>query len=218
MVLIILINGFNTFPVYTSLENIHENIDVIIDFSNPALTMPLLDYAVKNHIPMVIATTGFSDNQLQKIQLASKYVSIFQSYNMSYTINLMKRIVSLIALSLDNIDIEILETHHNNKVDAPSGTAILLADSINSALGSSMKYVYNRNSQSQKRSKNEIGISSIRGGNIIGEHSVLFFGPYETLEIKHSSYSRNVFVQGALKAATFIIEQPNGLYNMDNLD
>lgn len=193
--------GQNAFKVYTSLQDVPNNIDVIIDFSHPDVTLALLETAIQKQIAMVIATTGFSKEQLKKIEHASKHVPIYQSYNMSYSIHLMSKIVSYLAKSLSDVDIEILETHHHNKIDAPSGTALLLADAIHSALNSPMKYVYNRNASTKKRSSNEIGISSIRGGNIVGEHSVFFFGEHETLEIKHTSYSRKLFAQGALKIA-----------------
>lgn len=202
-----MINGQNAFKVYTSSHDIPKDVDVIIDFSHPDVTLSLLETAIQKQIAMVIATTGFSQEQLKQINHASKHIPIYQSYNMSYSIHLMSKIISYLAKSLSNVDIEILETHHHNKIDSPSGTALLLADAINSALDSPMKYVYNRNTTTQKRSSNEIGISSIRGGNIVGEHSVFFFGEYETLEIKHSSYSRKLFAQGALKIAEQIWDQ-----------
>lgn len=196
-----MISGQNAFKVYTSPQDVPKTVDVIIDFSHPEVTLSLLETAIQKQIAMVIATTGFKKEELQQIQDASKHVPIYQSYNMSYSIHLMSEIVSYLAKSLSDVDIEILETHHHNKIDAPSGTALLLADAINFAFDSSMKYVYNRNTTSQKRSCNEIGISSIRGGNVVGEHSVFFFGEHETLEIKHTSYSRKLFAQGALKIA-----------------
>ena len=147
----------------------------------------------------------------------SKYIPIFKSANMSFDINLMSKIVSAIAPILKDTDIEIIETHHNRKKDAPSGTALLLADSINKALGNNMKYVFDRHSSSDKREKNEIGFSSIRGGNIVGEHSVKFLGQFETFEITHTSYSRTVFADGALKAAEFLINKPIGFYDMNDL-
>ena len=204
-------------PVYSNIKNIKENPDVIIDFSHVHATLEILKYASEKHIPIVIATTGFNSEQLQIIEEYSKNLPIFKSSNMSYDINLMCKIVSQIAPLLAGSDIEITETHHRNKVDAPSGTAIMLADSINSALGGTMKYVYNRHDLSQKRENDEIGITSIRGGNIVGEHTVQFFGPNDTFEIKHTSYSRTVFAEGAVKSAKFIINQPNGMYCMDDI-
>lgn len=202
-----MIDGQNAFTVYTSAQDIPSSIDVIIDFSHPDTTISLLETAIQKQIAMVIATTGFDKQQLQQIHHASKHIPIYQSYNMSYFIQLMSKVVSYLAQSLFDVDIEILETHHHHKIDAPSGTALLLADAIQSALNRPMEYVYNRNGKHTKRSKNEIGISSLRGGNIVGEHSVFFFGEYETLEIKHTAYSRKLFAQGALKIAEQIWDQ-----------
>ena len=186
-------NGLNTFPVYTNINDIKEKPDVIVDFSVPVATLNILKYAVTSNVPMVIATTGFTNDQLKEINEDSKIIPIFKSSNMSYDINLMKKVVAEVAKALKGTDIEIVETHHNRKIDAPSGTAITLADSINSALGNNMEYVFNRHDIYEKRKPNEIGFSSIRGGNIVGEHSVQFYGAHETFEIKHTSYSRDVF-------------------------
>lgn len=210
-------SGTNTFPVYSDITDIKEIPDVIVDFSVPASTLNILKYAIEKKTAMVIATTGFNHEQLETIKNASKIIPIFQSSNMSYNINLMKKIVAEVALNLKGTDIEIIETHHNRKIDAPSGTAITLADSINKALGNNMKYVFNRHDIHEKRKTNEIGLSYIRGGNIVGEHCVKFFGAHETFEIKHTSYSRDVFAEGALKACEFIVNQKVGLYGMDNI-
>lgn len=210
-------NGLNTFPVYSNINDIKENIDVIVDFSIPIATLNILNYAIETKTPIVIATTGFSDEQQKKIEDASKFIPIFKSSNMSYDINLMKKIVAEVALALKGTDIEIVETHHNRKVDAPSGTAITLANSINNALGNTMEYVFDRHNIHEKRKTNEIGFSSIRGGNIVGEHSVQFYGAHETFEIKHTSYSRDVFAEGALKACEFIVNKPPKLYGMDDM-
>lgn len=209
--------GQNTFPVYSNITDIKEKPDVIVDFSIPVATLYILKYAIQTKTAMVIATTGFSNEELEKISEASKIIPIFKSSNMSFDINLMKKIVAEVALALKGNDIEIVETHHNRKIDAPSGTAITLADSINKALGNTMEYVFNRNDTHKKREPNEIGFSAIRGGNIVGEHSVQFYGQHETFEIKHTSYSRNVFAEGALKAAEFIANKPAKLYGMDDL-
>lgn len=209
--------GFYTYPVYTSSEKIEEKPDIIIDFSIPSATLQMLSYAKKEHIPVVIATTGFTKEQLDMIQQISKEIPIFQSSNMSYEINLFSKLVAKLAKELNNFDIEIIETHHNRKVDSPSGTAILLADSINSALGGEMTYEYNRHQKQEKRNKKEIGISSIRGGNIVGEHTVQFLGENETFEITHRCYSRTVFAQGAIKAARFLLDKPAGYYTMNDL-
>lgn len=205
------------FPVYTNINDIKEKPDVIIDFSIPVATMQILEYAKSNKVPIVIATTGLSEEQKQKIKEYSKAIPIFQSANMSYDINLMKRIVAEVAKNLIGTDIEIIETHHNRKVDAPSGTALLLADSINEALGNSMEYNFNRFQNREKRKKNEIGFSSIRGGNIVGEHTVCFFGENDCLEITHKAYSRGLFAEGALKGAEYIIGKENGYYTMNEI-
>jgi len=210
-------SGLNTFPVYSDINEIKEDIDVIIDFSVPVASLNILKYAVKTKTAMVIATTGFNEEQLKKIEEASKVIPIFKSSNMSYDINLMKKIVAEVAKALKGTDIEIVETHHNRKIDAPSGTALTLADSINEALGSNMTYVFNRHDIHEKRNPNEIGFSSIRGGNIVGKHSVQFYGAHETFEIKHTSYSRDVFAEGALKACEFIVNKEPGLYGMDDM-
>ncbi len=151
------------------------------------------------------------------LKLYSKKIPVFQSANMSYDICLMKKIVAEVTKALSNTDIEIIETHHNRKVDAPSGTALLLADSINSVLKDKKEYNFDRLSKREKRSNKEIGFSSIRGGNIVGEHTVRFFGESETFEITHKAYSRAVFAEGALKAARFIIEKENGYYKMEDM-
>lgn len=210
-------DGKNTFPVYSNIDDIKEKPDVIVDFSVPFATFNILKYAVKENVPIVIATTGFSKEQLAEIKEISNSIAVFQSSNMSFDINLMKKIVAEVAKKLKGTDIEIVETHHNRKVDAPSGTAVLLADAINEVMDKKLEYNFNRHDIHEKRNPNEIGFSSIRGGNIVGEHSVMFFGEHETFEIKHISYSRDVFAEGALKACEFIVSQPAGLYGMDDM-
>ena len=205
------------FPIYSKIEDVKEKIDVIIDFSVPKATFKVLEFAKKEKTPIVIATTGFSNDELEKIEELSKEIPIFRSANMSLDINLMAEIVKKVAKVLQDTDIEIIETHHNRKIDAPSGTAILLADAINEVLENKKEYDFNRMQKREPRNKNEIGFSSIRGGNIVGEHTVAFFGENETLEIKHTSYSRQVFVEGAIKSAKFIITKENGLYDMNDL-
>lgn len=205
------------FNVYTDIKDIKEKIDVIIDFSVPKATMNILEFAKKNKIPIVIATTGLSKEELDTIKDNSKEIPIFQSVNMSFDISLMKKIVSEVARAIPDTDIEIIETHHNRKIDSPSGTALLLAKSINDALGNTKKYDLNRFNKREKRSKDDIGFSSIRGGNIVGEHTVSFFGEFETFEITHRAYSRGIFAKGALKGAKYIITQKNGLFTMDDI-
>lgn len=210
-------NTNNGFPVYKKIEDIKEKVDVIIDFSVPVATFEILKYAKQNKTPIVIATTGFNEEQLKEIQEISKEIPVFRSSNMSLDINLMASLIQKIAEVLTTADIEIVETHHNRKVDSPSGTAILLADAINEVLENKKEYTFDRMQKREKRNKNEIGFSSIRGGNIVGEHTVKFFGESETLEITHTAYSRQVFAEGAINAAKFIIDQKPGLYDMKNL-
>lgn len=207
----------NRFPVYTNINDIKEIPDIIIDFSNPEATFKILEYANKNNIPTVIATTGFTDSEIERIKEYSKNIPIFKAANMSFETNLMAKMVSQMAALLPEADIEIVETHHNNKIDAPSGTALFLADSINNSLNNTMSYEYDRHSKREKRNKKEIGIHSIRGGNVVGKHSVMFFSNDECFEITHSVTSRAVFAKGAIKAAEFLVGKPNGMYNMDDL-
>lgn len=210
-------SGDNIFPVFTNIHDIDLIPDVIIDFSIPIATFNILEFAKKNSIPIVIATTGFSDKELEKISETSKKIPVFRSANMSYEINLMSKIVCEIANKLRDADIEIVETHHNRKVDSPSGTALLLANDINKALDNEKEFVFDRHSKREARNKREIGISSIRGGTEVGKHSVIFFGDNESFEITHNCTSRSVFANGAIKAAKFLEHKAPGLYNMNDL-
>lgn len=205
------------YPIYTKLEEINVKPDVIVDFSIPIATFNILEFALKTNTPVVIATTGFSDEQNKRIEEYSKKIAIFKSANMSFDVTMMKNLLKQIAPKLEGTDIEITEVHHNRKIDSPSGTAQMFADSINEALDNKYHCEYNRHEKHEKRDKYEIGMNSIRGGNIVGEHIVQFFGEFETFEIRHTSYSRNVFAEGALKAAKFTCGKRNGLYNMDDL-
>ncbi len=198
-------------------NDVKEKVDVIIDFSTPEGAFRILDYAKTNKIPVVIATTGFNKEQQDKILEYSKEIPIFQSSNMSFEINLMCDLVAKLATQLTNSDIEIVETHHRNKLDAPSGTALMLANSINEAKNNDMEYMYDRHSIRQKRKDNEIGISSIRGGTEVGKHTVYFFGDNESFEITHTVNSRSIFAKGSIKAAEYLINQPKGFYNMQDL-
>ncbi len=209
--------GDNLFPVFTKVSDVNIIPDVIIDFSVPQASFEILAFAKKNHIPTVIATTGFSESEMKKIENMAKDLPIFKSANMSYEINVMAKIVSELALKLENSDIEIVETHHNRKIDSPSGTALILADSINEALNHEMAYEYDRHSKREKRTKKEIGIHSIRGGTEVGKHSVIFLGDNESFEITHHCTSRSVFARGAIKAAEFILHKENGLYSMNDM-
>ena len=210
-------SGDNAFPVFTDVKDIDLIPDVIIDFSVPIATFNILEFAKKNNIPIVIATTGFNEKELEKIEDVSKAIPVFRSANMSYEINLMSKIVCEVANKLREADIEIIETHHNRKVDSPSGTALLLAKDINNALDNEKEFVYERHSKREPRSKKEIGISSIRGGTEVGKHSVIFFGDNESFEITHTCTSRSVFANGAIKAAIFLEHKNPGFYNMNDL-
>ncbi len=209
--------GDNNFPVFTDVNSINLIPDVIIDFSIPDATFNILKFANEKRIPTVIATTGFSNIELKKINEYSNHFPIFKSANMSYEINLMAKLVANLAQKLSDSDIEIIETHHNKKIDSPSGTALILADSINNALNNEMNYEYDRHNKHTKRDKKEIGIHSIRGGTEVGKHSVIFFGNNESFEITHNVSSRSVFANGAIKAAFYIAHKENGLYDMNNL-
>ena len=209
--------GDNNFTVFTNINDINLIPDVIIDFSIPEATFKILEFANQHKIPTVIATTGFTDEELKRIKEYSQNFAIFKSANMSYEINLMAKIVADLSKKLTDSDIEIVETHHNRKIDSPSGTALILADSINNALDNTMNYEYNRHEKREKRSKKEIGIHSIRGGTEVGKHSVIFFGQDESLEITHNVNSRAVFANGAIKAALFTVHKDSGLYDMSDM-
>ena len=200
-----------------NIYDIKEKADVIIDFSIPVATLNMLEYAKEKQIPVVIATTGFNDEQNKIIEDYSKEIPIFKSANMSYETNLMIKLVSKLAKELSNSDIEIVDIHHNTKVDSPSGTALMIADNINKALDNTMHYEFDRHSKHAPRDKKEIGIHSLRGGTEVGKHTVFFFGDNENLEISHTVNSRAVFANGALKAASFLINQTAGLYDMNDL-
>lgn len=199
-------------PIFTSYKNITVKPDVIIDFSSPEASIAMLSYALENKLPVVIATTGFNDMQKKQIKEASKHIPIFHSSNLSYEIALMGKLVASISQELPDAEIEIIETHHDKKLDSPSGTALLLADSINKSNNWNYSYELNRMQKREKRDPKEIGFSSVRGGNVVGKHSVLFFSKNEILEIKHTALSRTVFAEGAIKAAKFIVNKENGIY------
>lgn len=208
----------NSYPVFSMPRDCTEKCDVIIDFSVPDALGPLSEYAVEEKIPLVIATTGLSNTDLDLINKAAKVIPIFRAANMSLGINLVTELIAKASQVLaDNFDIEIVEKHHNQKIDAPSGTALMFADTINSVLDNKAEYVYDRHSKREKRKTSEIGIHSIRGGTIVGEHSVIFAGTDESIEIKHSAMSRNAFGMGALKAAKFILSKQPNLYDMKDL-
>lgn len=210
--------GTADYPVYTAIDEVTEPSDVIIDFSHPSALGGILQYAGKKRLPVVLATTGYSDEETRIIKAAAEEVPIFFSFNMSLGINLLvelsKRAASILG---DDFDIEIIEAHHNQKLDAPSGTAVMLADGINSVLDEQKELVYNRHDYRRKREKKEIGMHSIRGGTIVGEHEVIFAGRDEIITLSHSARSKEVFAAGAVSAALFMVGKQPGLYNMKDL-
>ncbi|CDB24191.1 dihydrodipicolinate reductase [Clostridium sp. CAG:557] len=208
----------SNFPTFNSPNEINVDADVIIDFSNPALLNSLLNFAIHKKMPIVICTTGFTDEQITKIKDASKLIPIFFSGNTSIGINLLIELAKKAALVLgSNFDIEIIEKHHNKKIDAPSGTALMIANAINSVNNQNLSYVYERHSKREPRSNKEIGIHSIRGGTIVGEHDVIFAGKDEVLTLSHTAQSKGIFAVGAINAAIFLLSKSAGLYNMSDL-
>ena len=210
--------GPAAFPVYTDPRTCQEDFDVLVDFSNPSALPALFDLIRQKLCPAVICTTGLDNSLKNDIKTLAEIVPIFQSANMSLGINLLINLVRQSArLLYPEFDIEIIEAHHNQKLDAPSGTALMIADQINEALDGQMQLVNDRSQVRQKRGRQEIGMHAIRGGSIVGEHTVLFAGQDEVLTVHHSAQSRTVFARGALAAARFIAGKPAGLYSMSDL-
>lgn len=206
------------FPVYSSWDLVDAQFDVVIDFSIPAATMEALRYCVVRRKPIVIATTGLSQEQKEEIIEASRKIPVFCTGNMSLGINLMRSLCKQAALMLgEDFDIEIIEKHHNRKIDAPSGTALMLADAVSSAKEGEMQYVCGRESKTERRGQTEIGIHSVRGGTIVGEHEVWFMGEDEAVVLRHQAFSKRVFATGAIRAAEFLRTKADGLYSMDDL-
>ena len=212
-------NGQNSFPVYSNIEACELEADVIIDFSNSSAVDGLLEYAVSRNIPVVLCTTGLSDEQLARVTEASSKVAVLRSANMSIGINLLLKLIKENAAILRDagFDTEIVEKHHRHKLDAPSGTALALADAAKDALGSDYEYVYDRTERRMERPVKEIGISSVRGGSIVGDHDVIFAGTDEVITLSHTAYSRNVFAQGAISAARFLAGRAPGMYSMSDV-
>ena len=209
----------NEYPVFESLDACDVEADVIIDFSNASSIDALLDYCVAKKLPVVLCTTGLSEAQLEHVKEASESVAVLKSANMSLGVNMLMKLLQEATkiLAPAGFDIEIVEKHHNQKVDAPSGTALALADSINEALDNEYTYTYDRSQQRCKREKKEIGISAVRGGTIVGEHEVFFAGEDEVIEFKHTAYSKSVFATGAVQAAKFLKGKSQGLYDMKDV-
>ncbi len=209
----------NSYPVFESIEKCDVEADVVIDFSNAGAVDKLLDHCVEKRLPVVLCTTGLSEEQLAKVEEAAKKTAVLKSANMSLGINLLLKLVKDAAkvLAGAGFDIELVERHHNQKVDAPSGTALALADSINEAMDHAYAYVYDRSQRREKREKKEMGISAVRGGTIVGEHEIIFAGPDEVIELKHTAYSKTVFGKGAVEAAKFLAGKPAGRYDMSDV-
>ncbi len=210
--------SLNGYQVYADIADVKETADAIVDFSNPAALDSILAYAVQKNIPAVLCTTGYSEGQLAQIKEASEKVAVFHSGNMSLGINLLIALSRKAAQVLgDSFDVEIVEQHHNRKLDAPSGTALMIANAISEELPYESRYEYDRHSVRRKREKNEIGIHSVRGGTIVGVHEVIFAGHDEVVTISHTAQSRGVFASGAVNAAVYMSGKPAGLYDMGDV-
>jgi 4-hydroxy-tetrahydrodipicolinate reductase len=208
----------NNYPVYRNLSDVNEEVDILIDFSNRSCLNSILEYGLSRNVPLLICTTGFSPEEKEAMTDAARKIPILNSGNMSLGVNLIISLAKQAAEVLyGNFDIEIIEKHHNQKLDSPSGTALMIADAINSSLSDSMEYTYGRHSKTEKRDKKEIGIHSVRGGAIVGEHDVIFAGPGEIVEISHTALSRDVFGYGAVKAAKFLFGKAPGFYSMKDV-
>ena len=210
-------NSAGEYPIYNSIELCTEAADVILDFSRPDALNSLIKYAKEHSCALILCTTGYNAEQLKTISEESLSIPIFRSANMSIGINVINNILkSISSLLYKDFDIEIIEKHHNQKVDAPSGTALLLANTIKSSIEETTSFIYGREGNS-KRTENEIGIHTVRGGNIVGDHEIIFAGHGEVIELKHSAISREVFAVGALRACEFMCGKVPGMYSMDNV-
>lgn len=209
----------NDYPVFAKIGECNVEADVIVDFAAAPAVDDLLAYSIEKQIPVVLCTTGLTEEQLQKVEETSKKVAVLKSANMSLGINMLMDLLQKAAkiLAPAGFDMEIVEKHHNQKLDAPSGTALALADSINEALDNAYNYKYDRSQERKKRDKYEIGIQAVRGGNIVGEHEVIFAGTDEVIEFKHTAYSKAVFAKGAVEAAKFLAGKPAGRYEMSDV-
>lgn len=209
----------NEYPVFSDIAECDVEADVVIDFSNAAAVDGLLDYCVNKQVPVVLCTTGLSEEQLVKVRETSEKVAVLKSANMSLGINMLLKLLqdATKILAPAGYDIEIVEKHHNQKVDAPSGTALALADSINEVLDNEYNYKYDRSQERKKRDKKEIGISAVRGGTIVGEHEVIYAGEDEVIEFKHTAYSKAVFAKGAVEAGKFLKGKGPGMYGMQDV-
>ena len=208
-----------SYPVFASLKDCDVKADALIDFSSPKALDAILTYCMEKNVPAVLCTTGYTDAQMEQIREAGKKVAVMKSANMSLGVNMLLKLLKEAARTLApaGFDIEIVEKHHNRKVDAPSGTALAMADSMNEALGNVYTYQYDRSQRREKRDPQEIGISAVRGGSIVGEQEVLFAGRAEIVEFKHTAYSRGIFAKGAVQAAKFMAGKPAGFYDMSDV-
>lgn len=206
----------NDYPVFSKISECNVEADVVIDFASVAAIDGLLDFCEEKRMPVVLCTTGLSQEQLDRVSKVSESTAILKSANMSLGINMLlkhlKEVTNILAPA--GYDIEIVEKHHNQKVDAPSGTALALADSINEALDNQYDYKYDRSQERKKREKKEIGLSAVRGGTIVGEHEIIFAGTDEVIEFKHTAYSKAIFAKGAVQAAKFLAGKGAGMYDM----
>ena len=211
--------GKNSYPVFTDIDACQVEADAIIDFSSAKATDKLLEYSAARQIPVVLCSTGLSQEQLAKVEETSRKVAVLKSANMSLGINTLLKLVQDAAkvLAAAGFDMEIVEKHHRLKLDAPSGTALALADSINEAMDNQYHYVYDRSQKREKRDDKEIGISAVRGGTIVGEHEIIFAGQVEVIEFKHTAYSKAIFGKGAVEAAKFLAGKPAGRYDMSDV-
>ena len=211
--------GKNSYPVFTDIDACQVEADAIIDFSSAKAADKLLEYSVERQIPVVLCSTGLSEEQLAKVEEASRKVAVLKSANMSLGINTLLKLIQDAArvLATAGFDMEIVEKHHRLKLDAPSGTALALADSLNEAMDNQYHYVYDRSQRREQRDDREIGISAVRGGTIVGEHEIIFAGQDEVIEFKHTAYSKAIFGKGAVEAAKFLAGKPAGRYDMSDV-
>lgn len=211
--------GFYACPVFTDIERCDVPADVMIDFSSAKAADGVLEYCRSRKLPLVLCTTGLSEEQLKKVEETARETAVLRSANMSLGINTLLKLIQEAAkvLATAGFDMEIVERHHNLKVDAPSGTALALADSLNEAMDNQYHYVYDRSLKREKRDAKEIGLSAVRGGTIVGDHEVIFAGPDEVIEFKHTAYSKTVFAKGAVEAAKFLKGKAPGMYNMSHV-
>lgn len=211
--------GDGSYPVFTEPGACDVAADALIDFSSPKALDVILSYCIEKQVPAILCTTGYTEAQMEQIRAAGEKVAVMKSANMSLGVNMLLKLLKEAAKTLApaGFDIEIVEKHHNRKLDAPSGTALAMADSMNEALGNAYTYQYDRSQRREKRDPHEIGISAVRGGNIVGEHEVIFAGMDEIVEFKHTAYSRGIFAKGAVQAAKFLAGKPAGFYDMSDV-